>query len=130
MSHHLTCMSVLPSLKPHILTIFPPSVGNNLTPLAKYDFKSKDHAPWVFHKLHKDCFHLDPADYLLSKLSSLGKSGSFYFSCDYCFIIKTIRHSEHKFLLSILKDYHTHTLLSCFYGLHHMKLPLGRRSIS
>jgi 1-phosphatidylinositol-4-phosphate 5-kinase len=78
-------------------------------PLAKYDFKSKDHAPWVFHKLHEDCFHLDPTDYLLSELSSLGKSGSFYFSCNYCFIIKTITHSEHKFLLSILKDYHTHT---------------------
>jgi len=82
---------------PHILTIFPPSVGNELTPLAKYDFEFKDHAPWVFCKLRKDYFHLDPADYLLSftskyilsELSSPGKSGSFfYFSCDYCFIIK------------------------------------------
>jgi 1-phosphatidylinositol-4-phosphate 5-kinase len=112
------------------------------TPSTNYDFKFKDYAPWVFRKLREDHFHLDPADYLLSftskyilfELSSPGKSGSFfYFSCDYCFIIKTIRHSEHKFLLSILKDYHTHvrnnphTPLSCFYGLHHVKLPQGRK---
>jgi len=114
-------------------------------PSAKYNFKFKDHAPWVFCKPHKDHFHLDPADYLLSftskyilfKLGSLGKSSSSfsYFSCNYCFIIKTIRHLEHKFLLSILKDYHMHvrnnlnlhTPLLCFYGLHHMKLPQGQK---
>ena len=82
-----------------------------------YDFKFKDYAPWVFRELREDHFHLDLADYLLSftskyilfELGSPGKSGSFfYFSCDYCFTIKTIRHSEHKYLLSILKDYHTH----------------------
>src|SRR5580704_5209126 len=88
-----TCTSVLPN--PHILTIFTPSVGNELTPSAKYDFKFNDYAPWVFRDLHEDHFHLEPADYLLSftfkyilsKLGSPGKSGSFYFSCDYCFII-------------------------------------------
>ncbi|KAJ7086040.1 phosphatidylinositol phosphate kinase PIPK5 [Mycena belliarum] len=117
-------------------------VGNELTPSAKYDFKFKDYAPWVFRELREDHFHLDPADYLLSltskyilsELGSPGKSGSFfYFSRDYRFIIKTIRHSEHKFLLSILKDYHTHvknnphTLLSRFYGLHRVKLPRGHK---
>jgi 1-phosphatidylinositol-4-phosphate 5-kinase len=85
---------------------------------------------------------LDPADYLLSltaqyilsELGSPGKSGSFfYFSRDYRFIIKTIRHAEHKFLRSILKRYHAHvranphTLLSRFYGLHRVKLPHGRK---
>ncbi|KAJ7746586.1 hypothetical protein B0H16DRAFT_1321020 [Mycena metata] len=117
-------------------------VGNELTPSAKYDFKFKDYAPWVFRELREDYFHLDPADYLLSltskyilsELGSPGKSGSFfYFSRDYRFIIKTIHHSEHKFLLSILKDYHQHiknnphTLLSRFYGLHRVKLPRGNK---
>ncbi len=118
------------------------SIGNELTPSAKYDFKFKDYAPWVFRELREDCFQLDPADYLLSltaqyilsELGSPGKSGSFfYFSRDYRFIIKTIRHAEHKFLRSILKRYHAHvrenphTLLSRFYGLHRVKLPHGRK---
>ncbi|KAF9528392.1 hypothetical protein CPB83DRAFT_766872 [Crepidotus variabilis] len=117
-------------------------VGNELTPSAKYDFKFKDYSPWVFRYLREEIFHIDPADYLLSltakyilsELGSPGKSGSFfYFSRDYRFIIKTIRHSEHKFLLSILKDYYEyvrdnpHTLLSRFYGLHRVKLPRGRK---
>ncbi|KAI8974762.1 hypothetical protein BD414DRAFT_497376 [Trametes punicea] len=117
-------------------------VGNELTPSAKYDFKFKDYAPWVFRELREDYFHLDPADYLLSltakyilsELGSPGKSGSFfYFSRDYRFIIKTIHHSEHKFLRRILKQYYEHvknnphTLLSRFYGLHRVKLPHGRK---
>jgi 1-phosphatidylinositol-4-phosphate 5-kinase len=118
------------------------SVGNELTPSARYDFKFKDYAPWVFRDLRDDHFHLDPADYLLSltakyilsELGSPGKSGSFfYFSRDYRFIIKTISHSEHKFMRSIMKQYHEHvksnphTLLSRFYGLHRVKLPRGRK---
>lgn len=137
------------------------SVGNELTPSAKYDFKFKDYAPWVFRDLRDTHFRLDAADYLLSltakyilsELGSPGKSGSFfYFSRDYRYIIKTISHTEHKFLRSILKgpsqslplagrlsltlgraDYHEHvksnphTLLSRFYGLHRVKLPRGRK---
>jgi 1-phosphatidylinositol-4-phosphate 5-kinase len=117
-------------------------VGNELTPSAKYDFKFKDYAPAVFRALREDCFRLDPSDYLvsltakyiLSELGSPGKSGSFfYFSRDYRFIIKTIHHSEHKFLRRVLRDYYTHvqknphTLLSRFYGLHRVKLPRGRK---
>ncbi|KDQ09124.1 hypothetical protein BOTBODRAFT_117659 [Botryobasidium botryosum FD-172 SS1] len=117
-------------------------VGNELTPSAKYDFKFKDYAPWVFRELREEEFRLDPADYLLSltakyilsELGSPGKSGSFfYFSRDYRFIIKTIHHNEHKFLRKILKEYHTHvrtnphTLLSRFYGLHRVKLPHGKK---
>ena len=90
----------------------------------------------------REHFHLDPADYLLSltakyilsELGSPGKSGSFfYFSRDYRFIIKTISHTEHRFLRKILKEYHRHvldnphTLLSRFYGLHRVKLPRGRK---
>lgn len=116
-------------------------VGNELTPSARYDFKFKDYAPWVFRELRAH-FHLDPADYLLSltakyilsELGSPGKSGSFfYFSRDYRFIIKTISHTEHKFFRKILKDYHKHvldnpnTLISRFYGLHRVKLPHGRK---
>lgn len=115
--------------------------GNELTPSAKYDFKFKDYAPWVFRHLRAK-FKLDPADYLmsltskyiLSELGSPGKSGSFfYFSRDYKYIIKTIHHAEHKFLRKILKDYYAHveanpnTLLSQFYGLHRVKIPYGRK---
>ncbi|KAG6828641.1 hypothetical protein H0H87_001434 [Tephrocybe sp. NHM501043] len=117
-------------------------IGNELTPSAKYDFKFKDYAPWVFRSLREDYFHLDPADYLLSltskyilsELGSPGKSGSFfYFSRDYRFIIKTIHHAEHAYLLRILPAYYEHvranphTLLSRFYGLHRVKLPRGRK---
>ncbi|KAK7208307.1 hypothetical protein BZA70DRAFT_233600, partial [Myxozyma melibiosi] len=115
--------------------------GNELTPSAKYDFKFKDYAPWVFRHL-RQLFRLDPADYLISltskyivsELGSPGKSGSFfYFSRDYRFIIKTIHHAEHKFLRKILKEYYNHvkanpnTLISQFYGLHRVKLPYGRK---
>lgn len=115
--------------------------GNELTPSAKYDFKFKDYAPWVFRHL-RNIFGLDPADYLvsltskyiLSELGSPGKSGSFfYFSRDYKYIIKTIHHAEHKFLRKILREYYDHvranpnTLLSQFYGLHRVKIPYGRK---
>ena len=115
--------------------------GNELTPSAKYDFKFKDYAPWVFRHLRSK-FKLDPADYLisltskyiLSELGSPGKSGSFfYFSRDYKYIIKTIHHAEHKLLRKILRDYYAHvqhnpnTLISQFYGLHRVKVPYGRK---
>ena len=115
--------------------------GNELTPSAKYDFKFKDYAPWVFRHLRAH-FGLDPADYLmsltskyiLSELGSPGKSGSFfYFSRDYKYIIKTIHHAEHKLLRKILKEYYKHvidnpnTLISQFYGLHRVKIPYGRK---
>ena len=117
------------------------STGNELTPSAKYDFKFKDYAPWVFRHLRAK-FGLDPADYLmsltskyiLSELGSPGKSGSFfYFSRDYKYIIKTIHHAEHKLLRKILREYYDHvchnpnTLLSQFYGLHRVKIPYGRK---
>ena len=115
--------------------------GNELVPSAKYDFKFKDYAPWVFRHL-RALFRLDPADYLmsltgkyiLSELGSPGKSGSFfYFSRDYKYIIKTIHHAEHRFLRKILKQYYNHvtenpnTLLSQFYGLHRVKMPYGKK---
>ncbi|RMY05816.1 hypothetical protein D0866_15142, partial [Hortaea werneckii] len=115
--------------------------GSELTPSAKYDFKFKDYAPWVFRHI-RAAFRIDPAEYLvsltakyiLSELGSPGKSGSFfYFSRDYKYIIKTIHHGEHKFLRKILKDYYEHvrnnpnTLLSQFYGLHRVKLPYGKK---
>lgn len=111
------------------------------TPSTKYMFRFKDYAPWVFRHL-RDLFGLDPADYLMamtakyivSELGSPGKSGSFfYYSRDYRFIIKTIRHSEHKRLRQILKLYYQHvrdnpnTLISQFYGLHRVRLPFGRK---
>src|ERR1700722_7126818 len=112
-SFHLTCASLFLLVYSVMNAIY--SVGNELTPSAKYDFKFKDYAPWVFRALREDAFQLDPADYLvsltekyiLSELGSPGKSGSFfYFSRDYRFIIKTIHHSEHKFLRKILREYY------------------------
>ncbi|ORY97448.1 hypothetical protein BCR43DRAFT_438695 [Syncephalastrum racemosum] len=115
--------------------------GDELTPGAKYDFKFKDYAPWVFRNL-REKFGIDPADYLvsltskyiLSELGSPGKSGSFfYYSRDYRFIIKTIHHNEHKLLRRILDQYYAHvsnnpdTLLCRYYGLHRVKLPHGRK---
>lgn len=112
-----------------------------MIPSAKYDFKFKDYAPWVFRHLRAK-FRLDPADYLmsltskyiLSELGSPGKSGSFfYFSRDYKYIIKTIHHSEHKLLRKILPEYYRHveknpnTLISQFYGLHRVKMAYGRK---
>ncbi|KAG1456847.1 hypothetical protein G6F56_006741 [Rhizopus delemar] len=116
-------------------------IGDELTPGAKYDFKFKDYAPWVFRHL-REKFGVDPADYLisltskyiLSELGSPGKSGSFfYYSRDYRFIIKTIHYTEHKFMRNILKDYYNHinenpsTLLCRYYGLHRIKLPHGKK---
>lgn len=115
--------------------------GNELTPSAKYDFKFKDYAPWVFRHLRAN-FGIDPADYLmsltskyiLSELGSPGKSGSFfYFSRDYKYIIKTIHHAEHKLMRKILREYYQHvtknpnTLVSQIYGLHRVKIPYGRK---
>lgn len=120
--------------------------GSEYTPSSKYNFKFKDYCPEVFKKL-RYLFGLDPADYLvsvtgkyiLSELSSPGKSGSFfYYSRDFRFIIKTIHHSEHKNLRKILKDYYYHvkknpnTLLSHFYGLHRLAMPFilnGKKKI-
>ncbi|EGX46969.1 hypothetical protein AOL_s00097g208 [Orbilia oligospora ATCC 24927] len=116
-------------------------MGSELTPSAKYDFKFKDYAPWVFRHL-RSRFNIDPGDYLmslthryiLSELGSPGKSGSFfYFSRDYKYIIKTIHHAEHRYLRHILRDYYNHvtkypdTLISQFFGLHRVKIPFGRK---
>lgn len=80
---------------------------------------------------------IDAADYLvsltgkyvLSELSSPGKSGSlFYYSSDYRFIIKTIRRTEHEYLRRILRHYHEHmrrntnSLLTRFFGLHRVRV--------
>lgn len=115
--------------------------GGGHSPSSKYMFHFKDYSPWVFRHL-RELFKLDPADYLMSltskyivsELGSPGKSGSFfYYSRDYRFIIKTIRHSEHKLLRRILRRYYEHvktnpnTLISQFYGLHRVSLPFGRK---
>ncbi|KAJ1977358.1 Phosphatidylinositol-4-phosphate 5-kinase [Dimargaris xerosporica] len=111
--------------------------GDELTPSSRYDFKFKDYAPWVFRHI-REAFRMDPADYLmsltskyiLSEVGSAGKSGSFfYYSQDFRFIIKTIHHTEHRFMRRILPYYYEHvrtnpnTLVSRIYGLHRVKLP-------
>jgi hypothetical protein len=44
------------------------ALGTELTPAAKYDFKFKDYAPWVFRHL-RNKFGIDPGDYLMSLVS-------------------------------------------------------------
>ncbi|KAI0233089.1 Phosphatidylinositol-4-phosphate 5-kinase [Massospora cicadina] len=115
--------------------------GNELTPSSKYDFKFKDYSPWVFRSL-RELFGIDPAEYLLSltlkyilsELSTPGKSGSFfYYSQDFRFIIKTVHHTEHKFFRKILPGYYEHvranpdTLISRIYGLHRVKMQHTRK---
>ncbi|KAL6941516.1 hypothetical protein ACO0RG_002648 [Hanseniaspora osmophila] len=104
----------------------------------QYSFKFKDYCPKVFSKLRRH-FDINDDDYLksltskyvLSELNSPGKSGSFfYYSRDYKYIIKTIHSSEHRHLRTHLKQYFDHcmankeTLVSQFYGLYRLKLPI------
>ncbi|KAJ1921686.1 Phosphatidylinositol-4-phosphate 5-kinase [Mycoemilia scoparia] len=116
-------------------------VGDEMTPVAHYDFKFKDYAPWVFRHI-REAFHLESSDYLvsltdkyiMSEIGSSGKSGSFfYYSQDFRFIIKTVHHTEHKFMRKILSNYYEYvsqnpnTLLSRIYGLHRIKTPEGKK---
>ncbi|KAJ7116185.1 hypothetical protein C8R46DRAFT_1051370, partial [Mycena filopes] len=117
-------------------------VGNELTPSAKYDFKFKDYAPWVFRELREDYFHLDPADYLLSLtskyiLSELGSPGnpvpSSTFPATTALSLKPfgIPNTNSCSPFSKTTTQHVksnpHTLLSRFYGLHRVKLPRGHK---
>lgn len=103
-----------------------------------YSFKFKDYSPEIFHRI-RQLFNIDDEEYLksltskhvLSELNSPGKSGSFfYYSPDNKYIIKTIRRAEHKHLRNHIKQYYEHcegnpdTLVSQFYGLYRMKLPI------
>ncbi|KAL6945837.1 hypothetical protein ACO0OE_002816 [Hanseniaspora uvarum] len=103
-----------------------------------YSFKFKDYSPEIFYRI-RQIFNIDDEEYLksltskhvLSELNSPGKSGSFfYYSPDNKYIIKTIRRSEHKHLRNHIKQYYEHcegnpdTLVSQFYGLYRMKLPI------
>ncbi|ORX47297.1 hypothetical protein BCR36DRAFT_584805 [Piromyces finnis] len=115
--------------------------NNELMPSSEYYYKFKDYAPLVFRSIREIC-KIDTTEYLmsltdkyvLSELGSPGKSGSFfYYSQDYRFIIKTVHHDEHKYLLKILKNYYEHiknnpdTLICKIYGLHRVKIPYGKK---
>ncbi|KAJ3367711.1 Phosphatidylinositol-4-phosphate 5-kinase [Allomyces arbusculus] len=117
--------------------------GKELEPSQRYDFKFKDYCPMVFRKI-RTAFGLTASDYLssltgkyiMSELSSPGRSGSYlYYSHDYSMIIKSIHHAEQKLLLKILPDYveyiskNPNTLLARYYGLHRMKIPGQQKPI-
>lgn len=106
---------------------------------SQYMFKFKDYSPDIFYQIREKC-GVDTKEYLdsitsnhiMSEFNSPGKSGSFfYYSKDFKYIIKTIHHSEHIHLRKYLKHYYTHiasnpdTLISQFYGLHRIKLPIS-----
>eukprot|EP00808_Paulinella_micropora_P021169 g15531.t1 len=114
-----------------------PKRGSSMTPAHNmHDFYFKDYAPEVFRRIRAR-FGLDPSDYMLSvcgnakylEFKSNSKSGEFFFfSHKKDYMIKTISHSEAKFLIQILPEYYRHimlyrdTLLSRFYGLHKVKM--------
>ncbi|KAI9140254.1 hypothetical protein BKA69DRAFT_1081031, partial [Paraphysoderma sedebokerense] len=104
------------------------------------EFKLYDIAPLAFRELRQQCgvsnenFLSSISDqYILSELSSPGKSGSFlYFSHDYRFVFKTINKSEYKLMRKILSNYFRHmldnpnTLITRFFGLYQVQI-LGKK---
>ncbi|KAL8059733.1 hypothetical protein ABFX02_03G106000 [Erythranthe guttata] len=116
-----------------------PTEGSKITPPHQsVEFRWKDYCPVVFRHL-RELFQVDPADYMLAicgndalrELSSPGKSGSFfYLTQDDRFMIKTVKKSEVKVLIKMLRSYHKHvcryekSLVTKFYGVHCVK-PVG-----
>ena len=113
-----------------------PGRGSLLTPAHRMrDFKFKDYSPVVYKKI-RECFAINPADYLLCvcgnfqylEFISNSKSGQFFFyTHDRQFMIKTVSQGECKFLQDILPAYYEyivrnpHTLLTRFFGMHRVK---------
>ncbi|CAL0307850.1 unnamed protein product [Lupinus luteus] len=123
-------------------TRFPPEGSMNTPPHQTSKFKWKDYCPVVFKHLRK-LFQVDPAVYMsaicgndaLRELSSPGKSGSiFYVTQDDKLMIKTVKKSEVKVLIRMLRSYYQHmsrfenSLLTKFYGVHCVK-PIGGQKI-
>ncbi|KAJ7965619.1 Phosphatidylinositol 4-phosphate 5-kinase [Quillaja saponaria] len=137
--------SVLRQLKPSdfdpkekFWTRFPPEGSKITPPHQSVEFRWKDYCPMVFRRL-RELFQVDPADYMLAicgndalrELCSPGKSGSFfYLTQDDRFMIKTVKKSEVKVLLRMLRSYFKHvslyenSLVTKFYGVHCVK-PIG-----
>jgi len=112
-----------------------------LLPSSKYYYKFKDYAPRVFRSI-REIFKISSEDYLMSltgkymltEMDSPEKRGSFfYYSQDYRFIIKTVHHKEHKYLLKILRNYYLYlkknpnTLICKIFGLHRVKIQHGKK---
>mmetsp|Transcript_7887 Transcript_7887/g.11927 ORF Transcript_7887/g.11927 Transcript_7887/m.11927 type:complete len:686 (-) Transcript_7887:127-2184(-) len=127
--------------------IFPPSGGKGLmvTPAHSlgHTFKFKEYAPKVFKNLRKH-FNIDKMHYMLSvagncdflEFFSNAKSGEFFFySHDECFMIKTMKKTETKFLRRILPYYYEHmkkepnSLLVRFCGMYRVKMHHIRRMV-
>ncbi|XP_061374396.1 phosphatidylinositol 4-phosphate 5-kinase 2-like [Gastrolobium bilobum] len=107
-------------------------------PHSSVNFRWKDYCPVVFRHL-RELSAIDPEDYMLSicgsdtlrEMSSPGKSGSFfYLTQDNRFIIKTLKKSEVKVLIRMLRSYYQHvsqyknSMVTKFLGLHCVK-PIG-----
>lgn len=119
-------------------TRFPPEGSKVTPPHQSVEFRWKDYCPMVFRHL-RELFQVDPADYMvaicgndaLRELSSPGKSGSFfYLTQDDRFMIKTVKKSEVKVLIRMLRSYYHHvckyenSLVTKFFGVHCVK-PIG-----
>ncbi|KAF8720997.1 hypothetical protein HU200_023408 [Digitaria exilis] len=98
--------------KEKVWTRFPPEGSKYTPPHSSCDFKWKDYCPQA-----------------LRELSSPGKSGSFfYLTSNDQYMIKTMKKSEVKIFLKMLRAYYNHvrafenTLVTKFFGLHCVKL--------
>ncbi|CAL9757761.1 unnamed protein product [Musa acuminata subsp. burmannicoides] len=122
-------------------TRFPPEGSKITPPHQSVEFRWKDYCPMVFRHLRK-LFSVDPAEYMvaicgnsaLRELSSPGKSGSFFFlTQDDRFMIKTVKKSEVKVLIRMLRSYYRHvcqyenSLVTRFYGVHCVKSNGGQK---
>ncbi|KAF2938436.1 hypothetical protein DAI22_03g118900 [Oryza sativa Japonica Group] len=121
-----------------VWTRFPPEGSKFTPPHHSVDFRWKDYCPAVFSDARhlRKLFGVDPAEYMLAicgndtlrELASPGKSGScFFITQDDRFMIKTVKKSEVKVLIRMLRSYYEHvrqyksTLLTRFYGTHCIK---------
>ncbi|KAG6709733.1 hypothetical protein I3842_06G147800 [Carya illinoinensis] len=120
---------------------FPRKGSQSTPPHYSIDFYWKDYCPMVFRNL-RAMFKLDAAEYMMSmcgddglrELASAGKSGSlFYLSHDDRFVIKTLKISELKALLKMLRSYYYHvgeyenTLITKYFGLYRITLRGGKK---
>ncbi|KAK7385106.1 hypothetical protein VNO78_30817 [Psophocarpus tetragonolobus] len=126
--------------KVNFWTRFPPGGSKFTPPHQSVDFRWKDYCPLVFKHL-RQLFGIDLMDYLLAICGndtltdmSIGKTGSFICLAQNRFIIKTLKKSQVKVLISMLPSYYQHvcryknSLLTKFLGVHCVKHIGGQKT--
>lgn len=119
---------------------FPPNrfyLGSNTSRPLPHKYKFKVYSPLVFARI-RSLFGVDRQEFLHSicgkfnfyEFASNARSGQFFFySHDGRYMIKTLTHTESKFLREILPHYYRHltrhpsTILTHFYGMYRVDMP-------